>query len=199
MKTNVSKFVVGRPMVIREHWAPEAPGSADKIRSGQRGSLAALVLLCGTWWATAQPARSRCPWPLFSSATCQWGAGSFPWETTGCRGGKSHAKMEKLSDFHFPQYPQVAVCLLSFRLFGFFWIWQCNFHTGSLFHCVSGKPLWLDLFHHIMISFYSQHLPGKLCHSSSSSLPCSFSAGPKMSLCAWSNAKPLAWWSEQKG
>lgn len=48
MNANVSKFVVGRPMVIREHWAPEAPGSADQIRSGQRGNLAALVLLRGT-------------------------------------------------------------------------------------------------------------------------------------------------------
>lgn len=35
MNANVSKFVVGRPMVIREHWAPEAPGSADQIRSDQ--------------------------------------------------------------------------------------------------------------------------------------------------------------------
>lgn len=38
MNANVSRFVVVRRVVIREHWAPEAAGSADKIRSGQRGA-----------------------------------------------------------------------------------------------------------------------------------------------------------------
>lgn len=113
MNANVSKFVVVRWVVIREHWAPEAAGSVDKIRSGQRGSLAAMVLLRGEPQPSLPGAGAFGLSPALHPAR---GAESFPWEIRGCRGVKSQTKVKWL---HFTQYPQVAVRLLSFRLFGF--------------------------------------------------------------------------------
>lgn len=66
MNANVSKFVVGRPMVIREHWAPEAPGSADQIRSKREPGSPGLA----PWNAVSHSPACQEQVPLASLQLC---------------------------------------------------------------------------------------------------------------------------------
>lgn len=178
MNADVSRFIVGqssrcRPVVTWEREAPRAAGNADNIRSDQvkeRGS-AAVVLLCGTRWAPAQ---------------------------TQAMNEGNHTN--KSGWFHVSTFPHIPLshcipsCCLFDRLSCFFLTFM---NLVVSFSFLRWKPVslrfWqtplvkLVLPHHDL--FYSSHLPGKVCHSSSSFLLCSFSAVHEMCLYFQSNAK----------